>query len=74
MRTRFHNPYNPETEATRMSRAELQKAYDELVEEHEQVKTDYNDLRENILAGYELISENPLETASDEDDDDDEGE
>jgi hypothetical protein len=54
-----------------MTRAELQKAYDDLVEEHDQVKQDYNDLRENILAGYELISENPLETASDEDDDDD---
>ncbi len=54
-----------------MTRAELQKAYDELVEEHEQVKTDYNDLRESILASYELISENPLETASDEDDEDD---
>ncbi len=71
MRTRFHNPHNPETEATRMTITKLQKAYDKLVEEHEQVKTDYNDLRESILASYELISENPLETASDEDDEGD---
>ncbi len=53
-----------------MTRAELQKAYDELVGEHEQLKQDYNEVRESALATYELLSDNPLETESDDDDDD----
>ncbi len=57
-----------------MTRAELQKAYDELVEENEQLKQDYDEVRESVLATYELLSDNPLETSSDEDEDGEEDE
>jgi hypothetical protein len=57
------------------TRAELQKENDELREEVEEVKQQYNELRASVLGTYELLSDEPLETeGGDEDDDEEEDE
>jgi hypothetical protein len=74
MKTRFHNPTKPNLEATPMTRAELQKENDELREELEDVKQQYNELRTSVLGTYELLSDNPLDTEGGDDEDDEEDE
>lgn len=75
MKSRFHNPRDPNAEARKeaeqMTRSELQKALDEECEAHNETKRMYNDLRETVLAAFEEASDDPFEIESDSDDSDD---
>jgi hypothetical protein len=72
MKSRFHNPTKPRTEAIAMTMKQLQKALDEECAAHNETKRMYNDLRETVLAAFEEASDDALEVEGDDDDGDDE--
>ncbi len=50
---------------------ELRKENEALCEENEEVKQQYNALRNSVLESYELLTDEPLETEGGDGDDDD---
>lgn len=77
MKTRFHNPQDPNAEARKeveqMTRGELEKALEKECADHNETKRMYNDLRQTVMDAYEEATDNPLEVEGDSDDSDDDG-